>query len=162
MYITSIFCNLLFLLLQELSYNHEDVRTSLTGFLTSLFRGFDELVIGIVLLNALIGILTSLFIKTFNSVLKTFVSAIELILTAILSFVLFGIPVYWNTVVAIFIVSVAITIYAMNPIHRDDTNLDSRKKNSQRYSKGNSTGLAEIHPSAQKNKSLEKQIDEMA
>ena len=91
------------------------------------------MVIAIVMVNASIGIMTSLFIKTFNSVLKTFVSAIELMLTAILSFLIFGIPIYWNTVVAIFIVSAAILIYAMNPIQTGDTSSEQRKYNSKAH-----------------------------
>ena len=119
MYITSIICNILFLLAQQWSYNFEKNQTSLTDSTFSLLKGFDGLVIAIVFINASIGLMTSLFIKTFNSVLKTFVSAIELVLTAILSFIFFGIPIYLNTIVAIIIVFIAILIYAMNPIQKE-------------------------------------------
>lgn len=137
MYVTSIFCNILFLLgQQQLSYNSENNQSSMDDTLFSWFKGFDKLVIAIVMLNSSIGIMTSLFIKTFNSVLKTFVSAIELMLTAILSFALFGIPIYWNTIVAILIVSVAILIYAMNPTHTEKIQLD-RNDNLKVYIKDN-------------------------
>ena len=116
----------------------------------SFLRGFNKLVIAIVLINASIGIMTSLFIKTFNSVLKTFVSAIELMLTAILSFLVFGIPIYWNTVVAIFIVSTAILIYAMNPIQAD--NKDQRKNNSK-------VDIVDNESPTKRNLLLDKQID---
>ena len=82
--------------------------------------------------------MTSLFIKTFNSVLKTFVSAVELMLTAILSLVFFGIPIYWNTIVAIFIVSVAVLMYAMYPIRTVKMPLD-RKDNLKVHIKDNET-----------------------
>ena len=142
MYVTSIICNVAFLLVQQnlffgISENKNDQTTEWEDDMISFFRGFNKLVIAIVMINASIGIMTSLFIKTFNSVLKTFVSAIELMLTAILSFLIFGIPIYWNTVVAIFIVSTAILIYAMNPIQTGDTYSDERKYNLKVHIKDN-------------------------
>ena len=50
----------------------------------SFIKGFDKFDVVIVMINAFIGIMTSLFIESFNSVLKTFVSAVELRLTAAL------------------------------------------------------------------------------
>ena len=138
MYITSIICNIAFLLVQQNLQNPENREASkISDIIFSFLKGFDKLVIAIVLINASIGIMTSLFIKTFNSVLKTFVSAIELMLTAILSFVFFGIPIKWNTIVAIFIVSVAILIYAMNPIQTKKMPLDHRKDNLKVHIKDN-------------------------
>ena len=137
MYVTSIICNILFLFVQtQLAFNPKNSNQMLTkDSMFSFLEGFDKLVIAIVMINASIGIMTSLFIKTFNSVLKTFVSAIELILTAILSFVLFGIPIYWNTILAVFIVSVSILIYAMNPI--DTEKIDQKKDNLKVHIKDN-------------------------
>ena len=116
MYTTSVFCNVIFLSQQQLNYQDESKLTYRYLSMYSIFEGFNSLVMAIIFTNALIGIMTSLFILTFNSVLKTFVSAVELILTAILSLVVFGIPIHWNTIVAIFAVSGAIVIYAMNPM----------------------------------------------
>ena len=133
MYVTSIICNVAFVLFQRnLIYvnsenNNYQADDEMRYNILSFLSGFNKWVIAIVMVNASIGIMTSLFIKIFNSVLKTFVSAIELMLTAILSFLIFGIPVYWNTVVAIFIVSAAILIYAMNPIQRDN-NVQTKNK----------------------------------
>ena len=155
MYVTSIICNVAFLLCQpNLFYGNSENKNiqanQMEDGMFSFLRGFNKLVIAIVLINASIGIMTSLFIKTFNSVLKTFVSAIELMLTAILSFLIFGIPIYWNTVVAIFIVSAAILIYAMNPIKTE--NKDQRKYNSKVDSVDNESPT-------KKNLLLDKQID---
>ena len=132
-------CNVAFILFQRnLFYGNSENKNDqaddeMADGMFSFLRGFNKLVIAIVMINASIGIMTSLFIKTFNSVLKTFVSAIELMLTAILSFLIFGIPIYWNTVVAIFIVSAAILIYAMNPIQTGDTSSEQRKYNSKAH-----------------------------
>ena len=130
MYITSVFCNVIFLFDRQLIYQDELKPASWYLSMHSIFEGFNSLVMAIIFTNALIGIMTSLFILTFNSVLKTFVSAVELILTAILSLAIFGIPIHWNTILAIFVVSVAIVIYAMNPI--DNLESSVYKK---RYSK---------------------------
>ncbi len=73
-------------------------------------------VIAIIINNSLVGIVTSLFLKNLNSILKAFASALELIFTAILSFVLLGIPIYWNSVVAVCIVAYAVVMYAQNPM----------------------------------------------
>lgn len=66
--------------------------------------------------NAAIGIVTSFFLKTLNSILKTFASALELVLTAVLSYVFFSIPIYLNTVLAIVTVMFAIYLYSQNPV----------------------------------------------
>ena len=73
-------------------------------------------VIAIIINNSLVGIVTSLFLKNLNSILNAFASALELIFTAILSFVLLGIPIYWNSVVAVCIVAYAVVMYAQNPM----------------------------------------------
>ena len=156
MYVTSIICNVAFILFQQnLFYGYSENKNDqaddgMGDGMFSFLRGFNKLVIAIVMINASIGIMTSLFIKTFNSVLKTFVSAIELMLTAILSFLVFGIPIYWNTVVAIFIVSTAILIYAMNPIQAD--NKDQRKNNSK-------VDIVDNESPTKRNLLLDKQID---
>ena len=156
MYVTSIICNVAFIFFQQnLFYGNSENKNDqaddeMGDGMFSFLRGFNKLVIAIVMINASIGIMTSLFIKTFNSVLKTFVSAIELMLTAILSFLIFGIPIYWNTVVAIFIVSAAILIYAMNPIKTE--NKDQRKYNSK-------VDIVDNESPTKKNLLLDKQID---
>lgn len=71
--------------------------------------------------NAAIGIVTSFFLKYLNSILKTFASALELLFTAVLCYLLFGIPVYLNTILAIAIVSAAIYLYSQSPVNNNNS-----------------------------------------
>ena len=123
MYITSIFCNITFLVAKNILFPSVNNQMDTEATYTSWTHGFNAWALGIIIVNALIGIMTSLFIKTFNSILKAIVSAIELILTAVLGLLIFKIPIYWNTFVAIFIVAAAILIYAMNPLQTQTTSL---------------------------------------
>ncbi|XP_058818011.1 UDP-galactose transporter senju [Topomyia yanbarensis] len=108
MYVDSIVCNLLILMFRgELS------AVVTQKHLTEVFR-FEVLVI--MINNAAIGIITSFFLKYLNSILKTFASALELMFTAILCYLLFSIPVYLNTALAIVVVSYAIYLYSLNPV----------------------------------------------
>ncbi|KJE88990.1 UDP-galactose transporter [Capsaspora owczarzaki ATCC 30864] len=77
---------------------------------------FSIRVFPIVLNNALIGIVTSLFLKTLDSIVKVFASALELIFTALLSWLFFGFAIDGYTVIAIGFVSLAIYLYAKNPV----------------------------------------------
>lgn len=108
MYIDSILCNSLLLLL--------------TGNIKSAFAAenlseiFKPGVILIAINSCCIGIVTSFFLKYMNSILKTFASALELVFTAILCWVLFSIPIYLNTILAIGIVSIAVYLYSQSPV----------------------------------------------
>ena len=73
-------------------------------------------VLAIMANNAAIGIVTSLFLRNLNSILKTFASALELMFTAVLAWMIFGIPVDIYTAFAILIVSLATWLYAQNPV----------------------------------------------
>ncbi|CAG5121416.1 unnamed protein product [Candidula unifasciata] len=123
MYINSIVCNILLLA----------VRGQLSE--AFIFSNMESImkprVLAIIINNAAIGIVTSLFLRSLNSILKTFASALELMFTAVLCWFIFGIPVDKFTVLAIFIVSVATYIYAQNPVvnkARSDIELDFKKK----------------------------------
>lgn len=70
----------------------------------------------IVINNAAIGIVTSLFLRSLNSILKTFASALELMFTAVLCWIIFDIPIDLYTVIAIAVVSGATFLYARNPV----------------------------------------------
>lgn len=108
MYLDSIVCNLLLLILQG------DLLDAFSGVnLQSIFR---PSVILIMFNNAAIGIVTSFFLKYMNSILKTFASALELMFTAVLCYLLFAIPVYVNTVLAIAVVSFSIYLYSQSPV----------------------------------------------
>lgn len=108
MYLDSIVCNVMLLLLQG---DLLDVFTS-----TSLKSIFRLNVILIMINNAAIGIITSFFLKYMNSILKTFASALELMFTAVLCYILFAIPIYINTVLAIGVVSFSIYLYSQSPV----------------------------------------------
>lgn len=108
MYLDSIVCNLLILML----------RGELTIVITQnhLVEAFRFEVLVIMANNAAIGIITSFFLKYMNSILKTFASALELMFTALLCYILFSIPIYLNTVLAIVVVSYSIYLYSLNPV----------------------------------------------
>ncbi|KAL9952448.1 hypothetical protein ACROYT_G039707 [Oculina patagonica] len=73
-------------------------------------------VLAIIFNNAAIGITTALFLQRLNSILKTFASALEIMFTAVLCWLIFGIPVDVFTFIAIAIVSYAVILYAHNPV----------------------------------------------
>ncbi|KAK3748725.1 hypothetical protein QZH41_015671 [Actinostola sp. cb2023] len=108
MYVDSILCNLI-VLKSGGSLKEAFTKESITSIMTIN-------VIAIILNNAAIGIVTSLFLKKLNSILKTFASALELMFTAVLSWIIFGIPVTLLTFVALAIVSYAIILYSGNPV----------------------------------------------
>lgn len=108
MYIDSIICNLLLLMCMGNISGAFD--------LESMSKIFNPKVLVVVLNNALIGIVTSFFLKNLDSILKTFASALELILTAILSWIFFGIPIYLNTFLSIVTVLFAVYLYSKNPV----------------------------------------------
>lgn len=108
MYVDSIVCNIILLLLQGNSLE--------TINMTNIQTIFTFNVIIIILNNAAIGIVTSFFLRFLNSILKTFASALELLFTAVLCYFLFNIPIYLNTVISIAIVSIAIYLYSLSPV----------------------------------------------
>lgn len=75
--------------------------------------------------NAMIGIITSLFLKRLNSVVKVYASAVELLATAYLSWLVFGIPVDRYTFVALFLIAAASIMYSMYPIKPHSQQLPS-------------------------------------
>ncbi|CAH1267311.1 SLC35A1 [Branchiostoma lanceolatum] len=70
----------------------------------------------VILNQTAIGIITSLFLKSFNSILKTFASALELMFTAVLCWYIFGIPIDIFTFISIVIVCLATFLYSLNPV----------------------------------------------
>eukprot|EP00094_Tigriopus_californicus_P009089 TCALIF_08762-PA protein Name:"Protein of unknown function" AED:0.05 eAED:0.05 QI:0/0.33/0.25/0.75/0.33/0.75/4/244/255 len=89
----------------------------ITAFsMPSLASIAQTLVILIIVNNACAGIITSMFLMNLNSIAKAFASAIEIVFTAMLSYLLFDIPIYVNTVISVMISSYAIVVYAKNPV----------------------------------------------
>lgn len=118
MYIDSIICNILVLIIQGNPLGaFENVGPSILQ---------EPKVLIIIANNAAIGIITSFFLKNLNSILKTFASALELVFTAILCWFIFDIPIYLNTVFAITMVSYAVILYAQNPVQNLKPNIDAR------------------------------------
>ncbi|CAN8022799.1 hypothetical protein HPB47_027252 [Ixodes persulcatus] len=122
MYLDSIVCNLVVLLL----------RGEAAGALSSASIGalLRPKVMAIVVNSAICGIVTSIFLKSLNSILKTFASALDLSFTAVLCWLIFGIPIDVYTVAAIVVVSVATWFYSQQPVvnkpkptarHREDS-----------------------------------------
>lgn len=108
MYVQSILCNA-----TALGFRGELISAFTPDSLMALFQ---PSVLAIIANNAAIGIVTSLFLRTLNSILKTFASALELMFTAILCWMIFGIPIDFFTVVALVIVIAATFLYAQNPV----------------------------------------------
>lgn len=108
MYLDSILCNGLLLMFQ--------------GNILSAFSANSMIEIlkpGIILIavnNCLIGIVTSFFLKYLNSILKTFAGALELLFTAVFCWILFSIPIYFNTILSIVVVSLAVYLYSQSPV----------------------------------------------
>ncbi|KAL0267205.1 UNVERIFIED_CONTAM: hypothetical protein PYX00_009547 [Menopon gallinae] len=109
MYLDSILWNLAFVVYQG---NGMNIFTA-----ESLAPVLKPIVIIVIFNNALTGITTSLFLKNLNSILKTFASALELLFTAVLSWIIFGIAIRFNTIAAIGIVSYSMYVYSQNPVN---------------------------------------------
>ncbi|XP_031630727.1 UDP-galactose transporter senju [Contarinia nasturtii] len=114
MYVDSIVCNVVLLILQGNSMDAINMANLKTVFTFN--------VIIIILNNAAIGIVTSFFLRYLNSILKTFASALELLFTAILCYLLFNIPIHTNTTISIAVVSFAIYFYSLSPVINNITN----------------------------------------
>ncbi|XP_047992480.1 UDP-galactose transporter senju isoform X2 [Leguminivora glycinivorella] len=107
MYLDSVICNFFILMLK--------------GELGTVFDDFSSLanifVILIIVNSAVVGIVTSFFLKNLNSILKTYASALELIITAVVCYLLFNILITWGTVISICLVSIAVGMYMKNPVN---------------------------------------------
>ncbi len=131
MYTDSIVCNVLLLQFYIPSGKSTGSVVEALSF-EALSSVFEWKVVLIMINNALIGIVTSLFLKSLNSILKTFASALELMFTGVLAWIFFGIPLDILTVISIGIVSFATWLYSKNPVQNPAPAnlLDSSKNNS--------------------------------
>lgn len=116
MYIDSILCN--FILLIYADYQQPDLSAldKISQTLNLIFSGGQTLILMIIINNAAVGIVTSLFLKSMTSILKTFASALELLFTSLLAWFIFGIAVSFYTFFSIFVVSFAVYLYSTNPV----------------------------------------------
>lgn len=126
MYLNSIICNLILLIYFDYQQPTVSAIDKFVHTVQLIFSGKEILVAFIILNNAAVGLVTSLFLKSMTSILKTFASALELLFTSILAWILFSIPVSIYTFIAIFIVSMAVYLYSINPV----VNLPKTNENS--------------------------------
>ncbi|CAG0892883.1 unnamed protein product [Darwinula stevensoni] len=108
MYFNSIICNLFLMYLDQTVVQIQD-----SSYWKNLF---DPKVFLIIVNNAAIGIVTSFFLHQLNSILKAFASALELVFTAVLTWIIFGIPIDGYTFAALVIVIYATLLYSQSPV----------------------------------------------
>ncbi|CAF1300461.1 unnamed protein product [Adineta steineri] len=115
MYTNSIICNISLLVFFD---QQQSVTAADKLFNTSKSIIFErELLVPLIILNNVaIGLVTSLFHKLMDSILKTFASALELLFTSVLAWILFSIPISSNTFLAIIVVFIAMYLYSTNPV----------------------------------------------
>lgn len=108
MYGNSVMCNMVFLAMKG---------EFLQAMQLNGLRSILQLKVVVIMLNSSTnGIVTSLFLKELNAILKTFANALEIVLTAIVTFFLFGTPLDVYAVIAIVLVLAALIAYNSNPI----------------------------------------------
>eukprot|EP00756_Hemistasia_phaeocysticola_P030415 Hpha_TRINITY_DN16287_c2_g14::TRINITY_DN16287_c2_g14_i2::g.11734::m.11734 len=112
MYTHSILCNLLWLAFcpKETGWCSGDLWQALQ--IEELQKLLSPRVLPIGCILAVIGIVTSLFIKHLDSVRKTIASAIEIFVDAILAQVIFAVPLTPSTIVACLLASGGILLYS--------------------------------------------------
>uniref|UniRef100_A0A7S0HPQ6 Sugar phosphate transporter domain-containing protein n=1 Tax=Phaeocystis antarctica TaxID=33657 RepID=A0A7S0HPQ6_9EUKA len=104
MYLNSIWCNLAFLVLNGTLQEavHPD----------NLRAVFSPTVLAIVAIMASVGMVTGFFLKILDSVLKSVASAVEVLLTTLLSTLFFGTPLALADVLAAAMVGGGVALYA--------------------------------------------------
>ncbi|XP_050533557.1 UDP-galactose transporter senju [Daktulosphaira vitifoliae] len=122
MYADSMLCNFIL----WLSVSHQtDSNPMQLDILTNFWA------MSIVINSAIYGIVTSLLLCCLNSIMKVFATAIELILIALLSWIILGYQVTLQTIVGVCIVSGSVIIYAKHPVTKTD---EKSKESSIKYS----------------------------
>ncbi|XP_041469047.1 UDP-galactose transporter senju-like [Lytechinus variegatus] len=88
----------------------------------------DRFKVGAVICNmAAMGIVTAIFLKTLNSIVKNFATALEVIMASLLSWIFFGIPVNLFTAIAILVILISIYVYSRNPLAQQPVLVERRK-----------------------------------
>eukprot|EP00937_MAST-01D_sp_MAST-1D-sp2_P002141 g2141.t1 len=111
MYVNSIFCNVLVLALGV--HGHSLGEAFEWRHLKQVLR---PLVLLIILNSASMGIVTSLFLKHLSSVLKAIASALEIVLTAVVSYLIFGTDLGVFTVISMCLVAFGVYLYSTSPL----------------------------------------------
>lgn len=119
MYLDSIICNFFILMMKgEVVTMVED------------FRSLGDIFVILITINsAIVGIVTSFFLKNLNSILKTYASALELVITAVVCYILFNIYITSYTIVSIGLVSIAVALYFKNPVNNVSPAISAKKDN---------------------------------
>uniref|UniRef100_A0A6G1SQU3 Putative UDP-sugar transporter protein SLC35A4 n=1 Tax=Aceria tosichella TaxID=561515 RepID=A0A6G1SQU3_9ACAR len=112
MYVDSIICNFIVFVVSSKNDIPKDIGIGaiLFNLLTS------PLVLILIFNNALSGLVASFFLKSLNSILKTFASALELFAITYLGWILFSDRIDIHTIIALVLVSLATIIYSRNPV----------------------------------------------
>ncbi len=116
MYTDSIICNFILLTYFDYQQPNLSVMDKFSNTLQLITSGKEILILFIIINNAAVGLVTSLFLKDMGAILRIFASALELLFTSILAWIIFAIPVSIYTFIAIFIVSTACYLYSINPV----------------------------------------------
>lgn len=112
MYVNSLICSIPLL---ASTGSGQSVTSQLIIFLTDILPSEPKLIF--VMLNlSVLGIMTSLFLKNLNSIFRTFGSALEMIFTTFLTWVILSIPIDAVTALSISILICSMFVYAKNPV----------------------------------------------
>lgn len=123
MYLDSILCNLVIYMVKNNNIG-TIFTTSIDGSsqmaeiksLTISTIPPQQLVLALIINNAASGLSAAFFLKSFNSIFKSFAAAIELIAIALLGYKLFGIPIDSYTFIATALISIALFLYLSDPV----------------------------------------------
>jgi len=75
------------------------------------FKGYSPIVWGLIFIGAFCGFSTSLFLRHLNIILKEYAHSGEMIVTALISYVLFNVTITGNVLLSMFIVGFSIYFY---------------------------------------------------
>ncbi|GLE10800.1 hypothetical protein PINS_up023051 [Pythium insidiosum] len=121
MYLDSILCTLAMLVLGLTGQSFAEVVQH-----ANIAVLFSFYVLPMVLIMSFIGVVTSLFLKTLDSVRKAIASALELVFLPVLSALFFGMPITLSLVVSVGFVSSGVYIYSLPVATSDDTDLPTK------------------------------------
>lgn len=120
MYIDSIVCNLVAFRLAPKIGGQSEKRSTGEDHLnaTELLHNLlvNPIVVMLIFNNAISGLVASFFLKSLNSILKTFASALELFAITFFAWVIFNDHVDKFTISALLLVTISLKIYSSNPV----------------------------------------------
>lgn len=109
----------------------------------------DRFKVGAVICNmAAMGIVTAIFLKMLNSIIKNFATALEVIMTSLFSWIFFGIPINLFTMIAMVVILISVCVYSSNPLAEQPVLIAPRKIKISERDDGNelvSNGTNKLH-----------------